>query len=310
MKKNTQIFILLIIVLSIIAGCASTEGYKRPITKFQDASSVVINSTRLYLNELNKVERNAYIDKKTAEKGQIILAEIEKRQVFSPEQIVLRLKTLESLSKYGELLGQLASSDAPERITSNAESLGAALTKLSTDISSTSSTAEVSQFSQAIGPVTTIVGEITSLAVEKKIQEALDKAVREGETPVLKLIETIRNDIVIAYERKRQAFSDKRVAIIDKYNSELKKINEGKGNVDKLGKYADELKSHLNLWEMLPTSNPENGLSAMRIAHKALVDYVKSDKNEINLADFVEAMEVFVSRARRIGMAVNELQNI
>ncbi len=307
MKKNTQIFILLIIVLSIIAGCASTEGYKRPITKFQDASSVVINSTRLYLNELNKVERNAYIDKKTAKKEQIILAEIEKRQVFSPEQIVLRLKTLESLSKYGELLGQLASSDAPERITSNAESLGAALTKLSTDISRT---AEGTQFSQAIGPVTTIVGEITSLAVEKKIQEALDKAVREGETPVLKLIETIRNDIVIAYERKRQAFSDKRVAIIDKYNSELKKINEGKGNVDKLGKYADELKSHLNLWEMLPTSNPENGLSAMRIAHKALVDYVKSDKNEINLADFVEAMEVFVSRARRIGMAVNELQNI
>jgi hypothetical protein len=41
-----------------------------------------------------------------------------------------------------------------------------------------------------------------------------------------------------------------------------------------------------------------------------LVDYAKSDKTPTDLAGFVEAMEVFVGRARRIGSAVLELQDL
>ena len=309
MKTKSFQILIITCLLIITSGCSSVAGYKRPISNFQNASSVVINSTRIYLAELNKVERNKYIDKQTTEKKNILLSDINKSQLFSREQIQLRLEALDLLSQYGDLLGQLANSDVPERITSNADNLGSALSKLSNDIS-TARGETGSNFSSAIGPVTTIVGEVARLAVERKMEEALDNAVTKGEKPIISLIDTIRTDIVSAYQRKKNALSTNRVVLIDKYNVELKKVNSGNGNAIQLEKDAEELKSFLDLWESFPSSNPNEGLEAMKKAHQALVDYAKSDKNDKDLADFVEAMEVFTLRAQRVGVAVNQLQNI
>lgn len=77
-------------ILILLTACGTT-GYRSPISKFQDASSVVIASTRIYLTELNKVERDKYINEQVSRKAQIQLIQIEAVQVFSRDGLKARL---------------------------------------------------------------------------------------------------------------------------------------------------------------------------------------------------------------------------
>jgi hypothetical protein len=54
----------------LITGCRNA-GFRDPIAKFQSAASVVIASTRLYVTELNKVERDHYIASQLSEKADV-----------------------------------------------------------------------------------------------------------------------------------------------------------------------------------------------------------------------------------------------
>lgn len=305
-RRELQRAIFFIPLLSVffLTGCPSTVGYKKPISDFQNASSAVTASAAIYVTQLNKTERDAYIDTQVSKAEPIKLSEIEQKQVFSPNQIQARLDALDTLTKYGELLAQLANSDAPERITSNADDLGSSLTKLAKDVDKLDPSTDKT-FINAVKPATLIIGEIARYAIERKIQKALNEAILNGETPVIELIRAIRDDLVIAYQRKRTAISGSRVIYIDGYSSEQSK---SKPNTEKLRKRGEEIKTVLNVWETFPGSNPSAGLDAMAEAHKALVDYAKSPKNEADLATFIAQMETFVARAKRVGTAVQQLQ--
>src|SRR5438093_12354947 len=110
------------------------SDYRAPISKFQDESTVVIASTRLYVTDLNKVERDHYIQGQLSEKAQIKLNELEAVQIFSQDGLKARLDALDQLALYGDLLNKLANSDAPERIKAEAEGLGDAIKNLSTTV--------------------------------------------------------------------------------------------------------------------------------------------------------------------------------
>ena len=294
-----------LMLLVLLNGCSSTAGYKKPISDFQNASLVVTESARVYVTQLNKTQRDAYVDRQASEAKQIKLSEIEELQAFSPEAIETRLGALNELSKYGDLLGQLANSDAPEKITSNAEDLAKSLEKLEGNINNLGGSGNTN-FKGAFSPAALLIGEVARFAVEKKIQEALDKAILGGEKPIKNLIRVIRDDIVMAYQLKRNAVSNSRVIYVDGYETERLKGRD----VVSLRKRGDEIKSVLDVWEALPTSNPSEGLDAMATGHSALVDYAKSPKKTEDLAAFAAQMETFVARAKRVGNAVRQLQQL
>jgi PBP1b-binding outer membrane lipoprotein LpoB len=294
-----------LMLLVLLNGCSSTAGYKKPISDFQNASSVVTESARVYVTQLNKTQRNAYIDRQVSDEKQITLDKIEELQAFSPQAIETRLGALNELSKYGDLLGKLANSDAPENITSNAEDLANSLKKLENNINNLGESGNT-KFKGAFSPVALLIGEVARFAVEKKIQEAIEKAILGGEKPIKNLIIVIRDDLVMAYQLKRNAVSDNRVIYIDGYEKERLKGRD----VVSLRKRGEEIKSVLDVWETLPTSNPSEGLDAMATAHSALVDYAKSPKKAEDLAAFAAQMETFVARAKRVGNAVRQLQQL
>ena len=99
-KKIVSVVLLLTIILSI--GCGPV-GFREPITKFQTSSAVVIASTRLYITELNQVERDHYINSQLSKKAQIRLDELEAVQVFSDDGLKARLDALAQLASYGGL---------------------------------------------------------------------------------------------------------------------------------------------------------------------------------------------------------------
>jgi hypothetical protein len=287
-------------------GCADTVGYRAPVATFQDASSVMVNSARIYLTQLNKTERDAYIRHQAADKKPINLVEIEKMQSFSPNEIAVRLQALNSLSQYGALLGELANSDAPERISANAADLGNALQKLSSNVSEFATGSANNKFVGSVGPVVKIVGEVARIATEKKIKEALDQAILAGEAPIQELIKAISADISIAYERKRNALSARRVDFVDAYEDSLEDknaVNDQRKNA------AENLISYLDVWENFPLTDPNEGLNAMAEAYSSLVSYAKSPKEPKDLASLAYQMDLFAAQANRVGSAVLELKH-
>jgi predicted DNA-binding ribbon-helix-helix protein len=295
---------LLVVVLASL-GCGRA-GFVEPVTSFQEASSVVIASTRLYLTELNKIEREHYLTDQASKKLQIKLPELEAVQVFSQEGLKARLDALDQLARYGALLSRLAKSDAPERVKAEAETLGTSIRDL-TETVNTLNGDDDKAFKNAVGPAAALIGEVLNLVVEQRLREALKAAVERGEAPVNRLVAAIGSDLVIAYERKRNLLSNLRVAFVDQYNVEQQKPAPDLGRLRAL---ADQVRAHEDRWEVFASANPATGLDAMRDAHTALVSYARSAGRVTDLASLVEAMEAFSARARRLGQAVVALQEL
>lgn len=305
-EKDTRAMALLLTVLTVLfqVGCGPS-GFRDPITKFQSASSVVIASTRLYITELNKTERDHYIQSQLNQKAQIMLDEIESVQVFSKDGLKTRLDALNQIGSYGDLLLKLANSDAPEKVKAEAKNLADEVKKLSSTVSGLTDNDDTA-FKAAVGPVATIVGEILDLVLQQKIKNALDKAIKNGKDPVNNLIAVIRNDISLAYERKGSFLKDMRTALVDEYNKEI--LKGSIADSEKLKVLAERISAHEDRWEAFANGNPGEGLDAMAKAHDALVKYVESSHKAIDLASLVDAMEAFVERAVSIGKAVQTLQ--
>jgi hypothetical protein len=304
--QNQAPAILLLALAALYVGCGPS-GYREPVTKFQDASAVVLASSKIYLSELNKVERDSYILSQASKKAQIKTDEIEAVQVFSQEALQARLDALDQLATYGDLLSKLANSNAPEKLKTEASDLGTAVSNLSVTVGKLTG-ADDAKFKSAVSPVATILGEITSLIVNQKIQDALDKAINKGETAINELLVAIKNDMLVAYARKRTSFSNTRVLLVDDYNAEFQKGNHA--DPEKLRMYAERIREHEDRWAELGNANPAEAIDAMSKAHSALVKYAKSGHKVNDLASLVDAMEAFATRAKSILQAVQALRTI
>lgn len=297
---------LALLTATLSIGCGP-EKYRTPISKFQTASAVVVESTRVYVSELNKVERDNYILEQVGNKAKIKLDEIEAAQVFGKEGLQARLDALDVLAGYGDLLSKVANSDAPEKVKAQADGLKTSLGSLSATVSGLAG-ADDTKFKSALGPVTAIIGEVLDFIIQRKITEALDRAILSGEGPINNMLSVIGSDIEIAYERKRNAFSNLRVMLVDAYNREWEKGD--KADPEKLRTYGERIRAHEDRWEEFGNANPKEGLAAMAKAHAALVSYARSRKKIVDFGTLVDAMESFAARAQRLGQAVQALREI
>jgi hypothetical protein len=296
------------IAIAFSAACARPSAYKAPVTKFRDASAVVIESTQAYLTALNKTERDHYIDDQVANQAPILLLKIEEVQVFGAEAIAARLDALDRLADYTELLYRLATSGAPETIKGKATDLGTALSNLSGEINGLTG-ADNGGFKKAAGTVFPIIGDVLKTVVEQRLEDALKKAATTGAGPVNTLIEAIRIDAEVAYERKRNVLSKRRADAAIAYNTESAK--GAKAAAGTLRRLANVISDTEDQWEAFQTARPAAGLDAMQEANLALETFARTPNPRIaDFASFVDAMEVFASAAARLGQGVKRLADL
>jgi hypothetical protein len=289
-------------VISLI-GCAHPNAYQAPVAKFRDASAVVIEATKIYLTELNKTERDMYIKARASKPAQIRESEIESVQGFSKEAIAARLNALDQLANYADLLNQLASSDAPARIKAKAADLQTALTGLSGEVNKLGGTDDTN-FKAVTSRVVPVIGDVLQAFAEERIQEGLDRAITSGGPAVNSLIQAIADDVEIAFQRKKAAFSEERLGMVDQYNKDL----QNHAAADALQADANAIIAEEDRWEAFLTANPKDGLSAMKRANDALVKFASKPKHTANdFGSFVDAVESFAATANRVGKAVHEL---
>jgi hypothetical protein len=268
----------------------------------------VIESTKAYLVALNKTERDHYISDQVAGGAPIQLLKIEEVQVFSPQAIAARMDALDQLADYTELLYRLATSDAPETIKGKATSLGTALSKLSEQVNALTG-ADEGRFKGAVSTVLPVVGDVLRAVVEQKLEDALRKAATTGAGPVNALIEAIKVDAEVAYQRKRNALSKRRADAALAYNTVATK--GGSAGTATLRRLADVVSDTEDQWEAFQTARPAAGLDAMQRANLALEKFARTPRPGItDFASFVDAVEVFAGAAARVGQSVQQLRDL
>jgi hypothetical protein len=296
--------IILACIALAIAACGGPGDYTTPVGKFRDASAVVIQTTKVYLTELNKTERDHYLNQQAATRQQIKASDIASVQVFSSDGIRARVKALSVLSDYTELLYTLATSQAPTTIKSKASDLQTALTSLSGEVTKLSG-GDAGKFQGAVGKAFPVIGKVLEVFVTKKINDGLKAAVDEGAQPVNDLIEALSADVTVAYERKRQDYTGHRTAAINEYNREF--LKGPQADPQRLQTYADAIADAEDQIEAFLTAEPGEGLAAMKKAHDALHAFANQSKHTVHdFASFVDAMEAFANAAKRAGDAVHK----
>jgi len=299
-KASARTLLGLILSVLFLAGCANTVAYREPIIQFQQASTVVIEGARIEYGIANQRERDAEIDRLVSNQKEITLKDLNNKdlRVLSSDDLAARMATLDALSKHGQLLLALASSDAPVRARDAANSLDDAIVSLSTSLGKLPS----GEFRNNIEGFVIIAAEVTRLSLEVKISQALDKAITLSENNILAIIRLLQVDMSALYERQRNILGAARVLAITEYNTALKEPTPDPG---KLKNLASKIKQAEAAWDNLPLllgSGP--GLDAMSQAHQKLANYAKSSKTPQDFAELVDATDAFANRAGIIADAI------
>lgn len=151
-----------------------------------------------------------------------------------------------------------------------------------------------------------VIGDVLKAIVEQRIEDALKKAITTGVSPVNDLIEAIKVDAELAYERKRNALSKRRSDAVLQYNIEFQK---GAGaDAGALARYGGVISATEDQWEVFKIARPTVGLDAMQRANTALDTFARTARPTItDFASFVDAVEVFSAAAARVGQSLQQL---
>jgi hypothetical protein len=166
--------------------------------------------------------------------------------------------------------------------------------------------ADNGRFKSAVEASFPIIGDVLQAIAAKRIEEALKEAIAAGDKPVNTVIQAIKVDAEIGYERKRQALSKSRADAVLSYNREFE--NGPAADRTKLAAYGQLISDTEDRWETFQTARPVDGLEAMQTANTAMVKFAAKTKPGVaDFASFVEAMETFAAAAKRVGEAVKQL---
>jgi hypothetical protein len=293
-----------LILFSLLSGCVSPVAYREPITRFQEASTIVIECVRTQYAGVNRDERDLEIEKRFAKRERITLADLDnnKLTLLGPDDLEARMAILDALAKHGQLLLTLASSDAPTKAKDAANSLDHAITNLTTSLGQVAK----SRFKDKASGFASLAAEAAELALNHKIDKALDASIIASESNVLSIITLLREEMGELYQRKRNRLSQARVTAVDAYDQELLASTH---NDENLRKAVEKIKVTDDAWGKLPLllgAGP--GLDAMGKAHEELVAYARSTKRPQDLSELVQAVDSFVVRAKVVADAVKTIR--
>jgi hypothetical protein len=297
-------FILLLLVLTVaFAGC-TTVSYKVPIGNYKEANTLVIENTRTIIKQANQVERKIYVDKQVRQHLRIDMDGIHNVELFSQDQLAARMKALDTIDAYGTLLLKIVNSDAPQSIAETSGTVSKDVTNLLGMMAKLQGKNDTA-FKNAADPVAKIVSQVVGLAMDQKIQAALNKAVEAGYEPMNGLITLLNEETYGVYQRKRTQLLQKQKSLLEAYNAELQK---GKSlNEDVLKKDAEQIKVALDNWEASAEANPDLMFDAMAKAQQALLAYTRSNKTQKDTDEFSYAMSDYLARVKQVGASIKNL---
>ncbi len=314
---------LILTLLLAQVGCDVSARLRKPISDFEEATAVVTAQARLAYVELNRAERLLAI--KTARR---LKKRLDPRQLrgeadlLSGDDLTARLDALDHLDQFAKLLVDIVNSDITEKVTTSANGLKTALDGLAARIdklrddqgteTSASSTGTSSEpvaekpnnrrFKAAFGVVTTVASEVLSFVAKKKRDDALKRAIRDGDAPVNNLVEAIKSDLHIAFLVRQRNLDSEIQTVYQAYNTEIELKTPNQNQLDELEK---AILANLEAEDAFYATDPTEALNRMQEAHTKMVRFANQQASETEL---LGAVQSYVEAATRLGAAVVKLK--
>ncbi|XXF77694.1 hypothetical protein P2318_32285 [Myxococcaceae bacterium GXIMD 01537] len=301
---------LVALTLTFTQGCVRVT-MREPITGFQTGVAQASTSLGTYYTEMNRFERNLYLDERLYDPALKVLTTDEANRptpllgkVFTPESIRARQDALALLGAYADRLAALAGSESPAQFTASAQAMGDNLGTLTQRVSTLAQQGD-SAAAKYVGPVTTLVGVLGDMYLETRREKALEVAVDKGAPQVRDIINLLEADLVEVIKPQRLTGLKQSLAMrVAFYNEGRSKLTlaERRAVLQDIDKAVDQ-------YEALVVFNPTALTGALRDAHEGLVVFAKSDRKPKDFDEFIGVLKGFQGRVDIASAAVKRIQN-
>jgi hypothetical protein len=211
-------------------------------------------------------------------------------RVFGAESVKARQDALRLVSEYASELANLAGSEAPEAFAAGAAQLGTAVSGLPVTLQGLG--ARDPGALDYVKPVSSLLGLLGRLVLERRRDAALALAVNDGEAPVTVVLDLVARDLALAVAPLR-ATGEKQVLaeLVQDYNARRHEmpLAERRQRMEEVAAAADQHAAALR-------ADPASVVAAMRAAHGSLVRYARSSRRPANLAELASAVDLLATR--------------
>jgi hypothetical protein len=277
----------------LTGACTTPSTYLDSIKKFQTAAVATSTTARTYLVDLNRFERNTYLDTLRADPNQAFDSERFLEKPFAPEAIQARVEALDAVIRYAGLLGQLASSTAGQDAQDAATNLGKQIKATADEFDKDAKGEKKKDAADFVTPLGELAGAIAKIAIEEAQVGALNDAIEAAAPSVRTITALLRNDLANAVARRTLVMSQKRADVIAQY------VDRTFSSESERLRLLQTIQENEDKWDETPASGEQAAalVDSFRDAHEALVMYAKSSRGAGDLASLTAAIELFAARA-------------
>lgn len=271
--------ISLLVATLFLAGCLNNR-YVRPVTTFRDKTQQTIGVLSDFYATRNSYEIDLYLQ--TIAWDQNLKVELTDSEghptplgqpVFSPAAIQARLDALNLVGAYASKLYDLSSPDPKASFSTAATTLGSSLSSLDKTFQTLAGVSDPTA-SKYIGPVSSLIGTIGQMFLDRKRDELVTQAIHDGAPQVEIILAQVRDDMNNIFAPQISTGENERLAtLIRAYNSE-----RGNLDYDQRSNRLTAIKTAANAAMMGLGSPPSSVVTSMMEAHKALVTFANSPK--------------------------------
>lgn len=299
----------LVFALVLLPGCKTPGSYREPVARFQKGNSEASAALGEYYSELNRFERDLYLDERLYDTGLEVLATDAAGQpsplvgkLFSPESIQARMDAIALLGVYAERLATLAGTEDAGKLPEGATALGTQLGALGQRLQTLGGRGDATA-SRYVEPVTTLVGVVGSLFLEVRQGQALQKGIEQGAPQVNAIIDLLEKDMVEVLGPQRLTGAKQALASrVMFYNLHRDKLSlaERRAVLDDIRRASDD-------YEALVVANPVELARALRDAHEALLRFARAERKLESFEELSAAMQSFQGRVETAAAAVQRI---
>ena len=289
-----------VVALSVILSGCTANRYEAPASSFRDKTQQTINVLGSFYSSRNSYEIDVYLQSIAADSSLPVQTVDSKgvptplgKPVFSPASIKARLDALNVVGIYANRLYDLANTSAPSKFQSAATTLGQNLSSLDKTFQTLQGASDPTA-NKYIGPISSLVGTIGEMYLDRKRDELVTKAVTEGAPQVEVILSQVRDDMDKIFSLEIISGSNEKLAtLIFAYNNDRTKLNYEQRMVR-----LSEIKAAANELAASVGSAPTALVTSMMDAHKALVlEATSPAKSKINnLAALNSALEQWTAQ--------------
>jgi hypothetical protein len=307
--RQKYLLSVIIALLVAVTGCSTSTTYREPITQFQSAVNQTIATVQPYFIEVNRVEAEYQLYSALKNKEDWGTQHLDR--ALDGQQIALRLQALQLIVDHTRVLSDIVNATAPQEMKEAAEALGASAQGLARAVDSLAKKDDVSNSKGAEDsavrnfstPLTEIVNLVGEKAIEYKQTKAIEEAVLKAEKPLGDLIELLESDLQTIVNERRQAFQGIATVRLELFN-EIRKTTKPE-KIDSLIQEVLDLNSRVDTIESI---NVTSLLQGLKSTHKALVEFVKSDRTPANLTQFVASVDAFADNVEAVSSVIQSLR--